>query len=125
MPVHMIVSQTLLSGGGEYEPPEPGACVVELETDCTCKRDILVLASKMSGMADAVQDNRDNEKPPWYGWTVETIPTAEVILEDMIHYWHESDEDISLIEHLGFTWEEYSAFVERREIPEWFKGDWE
>lgn len=68
--IYHIVSQERWDYSWGYEPPDPGADIVTIKTNCTRKRDILALAAKTSEMSDAATENRGDDKPPWYGWTV-------------------------------------------------------
>ena len=45
-------------------------------------------------------------------------PTKEQELESLIDEWHEITSDQSLHEYVGMTWEEWSNYVYKRELPE-------
>lgn len=44
--------------------------------------------------------------------------TVQEFVDDMIDVWHTSDPEINLIEFLGWSSDEYAAFVERGVIPQ-------
>lgn len=53
------------------EPPEPTACVVEVEA--VTRRDALIVASKTSEMQDHAVEMRDDNRPPWHLLSAEPI----------------------------------------------------
>lgn len=56
-------------------------------------------------------------KPPFHDFFWKDTVMDHDAIELMIAEWHDSDSGLDLHEYLGWTWEEYSHYVETRELP--------